>query len=906
MGTRDEPEKISRDVEVERARELVRAQLFQQPEVPVRVGRFELRKRIGEGGMGVVFSARDPELDRDVAIKLLHSEEQDEDRANRLLREAKAMARLAHPNVIAVYEAGTEDGQVYLAMEFVRGLDLRAWLLKEPRSWRTILSLLIDAAHGLAAAHAAGLVHRDFKPENVLVTEDGRAKVADFGLARPAQSGVSTETEETTQGTASRPLETLTKTGVVLGTPAYLPPEALEGGPTDARGDQFSFCVAAYEALVGRRPFAGKSLQELQASIRRGEVRPMPTDRPIPRALRRLLARGLQPRPEDRHPSMRHLVRALQAQQTRRRTRVLAAVGSGLLGLFAVQAWPEPASECTGAPAVWAETWSLERGVTMAASLGSSAPPSADSTAKQVGDIIDAYGERWVAAHRDTCMATRVRGEQSLDVLDLQMACLDVRRDSVGALVDSLMSPNGAAVDRAVVAARRLPAIDTCRAVDTRGWIEPLPDDPQLREQVLQLKADLSRAHVLADLDQRDAAQELYTSVQAGADALGYRPLMAQARNAITEGSPATKATRDIVYEALFHAEASGYAEGARAAWTRLVTMHAYNGEYAEADRAASHALALLERTGGAPARLAELLNLRAFAQVEQSNFDLAVMLMEEAVETIEATGDEPPDLASHLNSLGTIYTLAERNEDALQTYERAYALMLTSVGKDQEGIAHVMMNLGRVAARLDRLDESNAWYERSLATYDRIGASQSLRAVFALNNLGQNYGDQGQYAEAIATIERALAAQIQNVGKEHRMLVRMRRGLSQVYLDAGDLPKAIDECEHALQIAEATFGDEHDETASTRRRLGLILLTASDPVRARPLLERALEGHQKPDIPAEHKATSQYWLFRALMNDPSERTRARALATEAIPVLAENGNEERASELRAWLERTP
>ncbi|HEX3694338.1 MAG TPA: bifunctional serine/threonine-protein kinase/formylglycine-generating enzyme family protein [Polyangia bacterium] len=318
------------------------------------IGRYVILERVGSGAMGVVYGAYDPELDRKIALKLLLKPRGGAHKPGasaRLLREAKAMARLAHPNVVAVHDVGLVDEQVFLAMEFLAGGTLRRWLQTEQRSWRQILDVFIAAGRGLAAAHAAGLVHRDFKPENVLLDKDGRPRVVDFGLAR--ESGSTTEDESASLGggaaaneitvdaaavaaasaaamgsrTGGGHLETLTRTGALMGTPAYMAPEQFLGERADERTDQFSFCVALYEALYGERPFAGDDLISLSVSVTEGQVRALPKDRGVPTWVRRAILRGLRPNPVDRFPSMAWLIGALEDDPAIKRRRRLIAAG---------------------------------------------------------------------------------------------------------------------------------------------------------------------------------------------------------------------------------------------------------------------------------------------------------------------------------------------------------------------------------------------------------------------------------------------------------------------------------------------------------------------------------------------------------------------------------------------------
>ncbi|MCH9681557.1 MAG: tetratricopeptide repeat protein, partial [Deltaproteobacteria bacterium] len=700
----------------------------------------------------------------------------------------------------------------------------------------------------------------------------------------------------------SGPLETLTKTGAIIGTPAYLPPEILEGEAPDTRGDQFSFCVTAFEALFGRRPFEGKSLHDLVGSAHAGDITVGPHDRRVPRSLRRLLVRGLAANPSERFASMDVLVAKLEAELSRpRRWAIGATTFVGVSTLVAV-AWPSPTTVCTGAGDQWSQTWSPDERQAVATAMLATGAPGVDHTHERVTTLLDDYGQRWTTTHREVCRATHERKEQSTTVLDRRMRCLEGHRTHADALVQSLLTIDAEGVPLAVMAAQRLPQIDDCKGGDTRH--RPLPDDPDTRTRVQQLRAALSQARVLEQLGRHETARDRFDEIRGEADALGYRPLMVDVRMSQTEGLPPTPQSRDAYYEALHLAEVEAYTDAQRQAWTALAQCHVYLGEYEASRRAAEHANAFIERTGNRPPDRAQLLDARAFAHLEQSQFPEAVALMEEAVAVLRTHDPAHPELGSMYGSLGTIYTLVERNEDAKVAYEQAYEIRRRTLGPQHATVANAMMNLGRVTARLDDLPGSNAWYRRALAVYEEVGAQTTTASIFALNNLGQNYGDQGRYDEARTAVERAITMQIANVGPEHRYLVRMRRGLASILLDAGQIDDAVAECERALAVAQATFGDPHDETASTQRRLGRILLETDDRSRAIRLLEQALTGHQRPGIPPLHLAITQYWLFIALRDDPSAQARAQVLATAAIPALAqgEARDRERATELRAWI----
>ncbi|MEM6292512.1 MAG: protein kinase [Myxococcota bacterium] len=336
------------DVEARRARAAIESRLFAGPAKRITVGRYRVEGKIGAGGMGVVYRAHDPELARDVALKLLNTESISDDEANRargrLVREARAMARLAHPNVIHVYDVGAVEDGVFIAMELVDGDPLSKWISRESPSWRDTLRCYLYAGEGLAAAHEAGIVHRDFKPENVMLGSDGRVRVGDFGLAGgpgsetgrhdlpPSDSGQA-EVDKASVSTS------LTRTGALLGTPKYMAPEPEMGLSATVRSDQFGFCVALYEGLYGHPPFAGDTVLEYRRNVGEEAVREPelePDGEAVPRWVFDLLRTGLHRDPLDRHTSMRALLDALReglvdpAPPKKRRAAWLLALGVGV------------------------------------------------------------------------------------------------------------------------------------------------------------------------------------------------------------------------------------------------------------------------------------------------------------------------------------------------------------------------------------------------------------------------------------------------------------------------------------------------------------------------------------------------------------------------------------------------
>jgi len=423
---------------------------------PSTVGKYRLDRVIGSGGMGIVWAAFDPDLERSVALKLLHAESSEPTLRSRLLREARAMARLRHPNVVTVYEVGTDQNRDYIAMELVEGGTLDAWFeTKPPRA--QILEALLAAGKGLAAAHVAGLVHRDFKPHNVLRGTDGHVYVTDFGLAR-GQIEDGTEVVQLPLAVAldsgQRKRDSvldspLTQTGVLIGTPAYMAPEQFTGRVPDPKSDQFAFCVTAWEAFTGSRPFRGGTLEELEAAAR-GGVGEMAVD--LPPRIRAVLARGLDPDPEARWPDVPSLLAALAASfaeparpRSRRAVRIavllgVAAVGSGTALLLANRSSKseQTTSACADPDAAFSRVWGdTQRGAMMANHRGGQAFGAIA--------VLDETRRQWVQSYARTCSSPASTTRTS------RLRCLDDARDQIGKAVAPLAT-KGAELDISSIA----------------------------------------------------------------------------------------------------------------------------------------------------------------------------------------------------------------------------------------------------------------------------------------------------------------------------------------------------------------------------------------------------------------------------------------------------------------------
>ncbi|MEM6995851.1 MAG: serine/threonine-protein kinase, partial [Myxococcota bacterium] len=430
-----------------------------RPVGPAVVGRFSILSFLGAGGMGAVYAAYDERLDRKVALKLLEREVDDVARG-RMLREAQALAKVDHPNVVKVYEAGEHAQQLYIAMEFVDGEHLMQWAQSADPSWPDVLSVYRRAGQGLAAAHAVGLVHRDFKPHNAMVdagTGEGtsiaarRVRVLDFGLAgRPGaradegvEEGLETTAPRRTVGSGNSFSTPLTQTGAVMGTPAYMAPEQVAGELATAKSDQFSFCVALWEALYGVRPFAGDSALEVMTALSAGRRREPPPGKVIPSWLSQALDRGLSDAPEDRFDDMAALLAALD--RTSRRQQVLrwgvpfAALTGAAAFALSVPAAPDA---CTDAATDITRAWGPDRRTALQERLSEVDAEFAVEATQSTIALLDDYADVWADGRREACTAALVRHEQSTEVMLQRVRCLDDGLRAFEALVEVLESPD--------------------------------------------------------------------------------------------------------------------------------------------------------------------------------------------------------------------------------------------------------------------------------------------------------------------------------------------------------------------------------------------------------------------------------------------------------------------------------
>jgi tetratricopeptide (TPR) repeat protein len=711
------------------------------------VGRYVILGLVGRGGMGEVYAAYDPELDRKIALKLLNdggtaSESQARSRG-RLLKEAKAIARLSHPNVVVVHDAGTIDDRVFIAMEFVDGQTLAAWLGGKPRPWPEIRQVFLAAGRGLAAAHAMRIIHRDFKPQNVMVAADGTVRVMDFGLASDAgdvDSEVPVEPLDRDRVDFSRTMANgLTRTGSLIGTPAYMAPEQFSAQAADARTDQFSYCVSLYEAVYGERPFAANSLAGLFEAVTAGRIREPPPRSRVPTWLRKLLLRGLAVKREDRFPAMEDLLAALSRDPERQRRRALIAVSlagvllaGGALGQRALQG--SSAAMCRNPAERLAAAWEQpdaspgaahpRRDAVRAAFLATGVRRAADVWDRTAG-ILDAYAKRWMAMYGETCEATHVRGEQSADVLDLRMDCLNGHRDSLRALTDLLATADVDMVSKAIDAARSLPNVERCADVAVLRVVLPVPRDPLLRQQVERLRQRVAEARALGATGRWQQGIAKARPLLQEAEKLGYQPVVAEISSLLGwfDGMIGEmKRAAEESERALWTAEATRHDEVAAEAAVMLVGIGGYLLQHAEeGERWGRFADAILKRMGPGHERLEGwLAHNRGVLRLYSGALDTAESeLLASVAHKRKADGGDSADVAESINSLGELHArrgdyvgALELTDQARAIFDHAHGPEGVMSGRGYNNRCEYLSSLGRHAEALDSCNKAVAIFE--------------------------------------------------------------------------------------------------------------------------------------------------------------------------------------------------
>jgi tetratricopeptide (TPR) repeat protein len=763
--------------------------------------------------MGEVYAAYDPELDRKVAVKLLRVKPGNGvslvEGRQRTLREAQAIARLSHPNVVVVYDVGTFGDQVFIAMEFVEGNTVTYWVQSQARSWQEVLKVFMAAGRGLAAAHDKGLVHRDFKPDNVMVGRT-QVRVMDFGLARQvhdkepgsprrgsdpqlaarpdgvpiAQAGEqSTMVLNTVASEASGPIEvpthadmleaSLTRTGAMMGTPAYMAPEQFLGVGTDARTDQFSFCVALYEALYGQRPFGGNTLYALTNNVVQGRIREVPAHARVPAWLRKVVLRGLRSNPAERYPSMADLIETLGKNPTVQRRRValtvVAVMAIAALGVGIRRSAAEHRAFCSGGPGKLAEVWEVQptaegkypRQEQIRRAFDRSGKSYAADVFATVSRSLTKYAQSWAAMYKESCEATQVRGEQSGEVLDLRMSCLSERLGGFKALTDVFAAANGDVVENAVNASNALGPLDRCADIPLLRAVVRPPEDPATQARVGELRRRFAQVKAVFDSGRWKEAGTVIPALVSQAREIGYQPLIAETlalQGYIFVKTTSFKEAERTLTQSFLAADVSRHDEIRAEVAANLVYVIGYQARFADADQWARTADAVLQRLGGHNLLRAWLLNDLGCVLDAQGSREEAVRSYQKALTLKEsALGSEHPDVGASEGNLSISFAGLGRWDEALKHARRSLQLLEAGLGSGHPDLAITLSNEGEIYNALGRHREARTAFERARVIWERELGKNSQNTSYALTGIGMSYLGDGRPADAIAPLELAL-----------------------------------------------------------------------------------------------------------------------------------------------------
>jgi tetratricopeptide (TPR) repeat protein/predicted Ser/Thr protein kinase len=898
----------------------------------VRLGHYVLLHKLGRGGMGVVYAAYDERLDRRVAIKLLHKRGRDK-AGRRLIREAQALARLSHPNVVQIHDVGEFEGQPFLVMDLIEGVTLDRWRAERQRTRAEILAVFIAAGRGLAAAHAKGVIHRDFKPENVMIRGDGQVVVMDFGLARGDERSDSPIADEpelsdgpleeshwsdsgsgSGSGSASgrRPSSSelehsLTAVGTILGTPGYMAPEQLSGQDISDRCDQFSFCATLWEALYDKRPFAGRTFEAFAHAVRHDPLAPQESNA-VPPWLRKLLERGLVVRPEDRWPSMNALLEALQRDPTKRRRRVIAGVGLLVCAGSAVAALyiadqreherlarerDEQIGSCELESQVIAEDWNELDAREIEQAFLATKHPFAGSVWQHTRPWLDGFAREWSAVRAQTCVEATVDHVRSEDSQAAVNDCLDEARLGFVGMLDvlsSLAAEDAHMVTSATVTAARLQQPSICTNPSVLRQLRRPPDE--LRDTIADLRVRLERARARSYAGDHVRGLAEAQSALTEADALAWSPLIIQAESLVAllhYRLGDFEAAKLASERALLEATTSDDGLGMLLAASELSAALSGLANYDDARRWGMFGKSLVDRLElGGTTYEAQVLTRLAAVLAEMGTPDQALPHQQRALQIYEAVhGPEHPTVAVVLLNLGVTQDRLGEHHAALDSFNKGIEIVTAVQGPEHANLGYLYNSVATTRRTLGDLEGAFVAQQRALAIWEGTFGSEHPTVALAQNNLAAMLCQRDQCREALALYERALATLEAKHGPEHPYVANTHRRMGTALRELGKFDEALEHHRRALQMLAASKGPEHHDVLSTHIDIGQALREQGHAAQAVEELRFALAGLERAHAPSLEIGGSLVQLALALL-EAGELTAAREQLERALPLFEE------------------
>ena len=880
------------------------------------VDRYVVLDVIGRGGMGVVYAAYDSQLDRKLAIKFLHTGQGDDDTFSegkaRLVREAQAMARLSHPNVVAIHDVGTHGDSVFIAMELIDGVTMSTWLSTK-RTWKQCVRVLLEAGRGLAAAHAAGLIHRDFKPENILIGKDGRVTVTDFGVARdksdvahvrrkskpslpPSSDGAPSLVVPPTDASLAR---SITLTGSLLGTIGYMAPEQAWEEAVAARSDQFSFCATAYFALYGERPYLGNDIASYLDALADAPREPQnPGD--VPRWLHQIVLKGLRQKAEDRYASMEQLLLALGKNPKASRLRAMVAVALAVLlgvGIVAVRAQRQRLYEvCDGGRSELFGAWDDTVKQRVHTAFLATRRPDAEETFRRVSDRLEEHAQSWARMHAEACVATRIQHQQPEDVLALRMGCLERERIEIKSLTALLSHADDAVLPRALEATYGLTSPRWCADVNGLRSAIGLPDNAELRAKVLAVRAQIADADSLRAAGKSREARALAERALADARATPFPAVTFEALSLVAltseysgDYAAAVPSYKEAAWSAL---RAKSDATVARAAARLAFILGDKLFKLDEAEDWWELAQGSLVRLGDNEAVESDILGARAVLLVAEGRPDESLPLHARVIQIrTKSLGLEHPQTATAINNLGYGYQILGRFDLALNEHERSYAIQLRTLGEGHPQIVIDLANLGSTNLGLGNYDKAETYLTKAVALAESHGPANFWTA-WALQYLSLTETLRGNPGKGLELGTRGLAVLERVGGMELRTAPGFLVNVARAHAALGHAREALELCERALPLQErGALLPERVYEWDALRCIGDARIALGRPSEALPPLERSVKFERR--VYAGDAARVRFSLARALVDAKDARDvksdfkRAVTLAKQARAELA-------------------
>ena len=849
--------------------------------------------------MGVVYAAVDPQLNRKVAIKVVRDLGRDRaeiERACRSLdREARAAAGLSHPNVVTVYDSGQYGDGFYMAMELVEGHTLRRWLNLRRRRWTEIVEVFVEAGRGLHAAHATGLVHCDFKPDNVMVGADGRPQVADFGLVR----WVEVRSELEYELSHSQTLEGYpdTQQSVIAGTPRYMAPEQRVGLPVGPRTDQFSFCVALYEALFGSLPFMrGKELPlEEPGTLGRAHI---DAKTGIPRSIVRALLVGLDLSPERRHESMVDLVGKIERATTRQRRRKWWATGAfvaattGVVGYSLAEDAIDP---CEGAASVMDKAWNEDARKGVHERLSTS---GTEAMAGRTTGLLDGYVDSWTAMRVESCEATNERGEQSAELFELRTVCLDRRYNALRSFVDRLRAGDEALARQAVSIAENMPPVAECDGEYIRAH-KLVDAGATHNEKVRSLESWLAanrlhqrvdEAELLSAQGDPSAAIDELRQIETQAKESGLPYVRAAAIN-LRVGQQLLRGTGDGAIEEL--QQALSMAVGARdftnAAYSVALMLHARR--VGASDPVDIGMLLPLGRAWANNSVEPEIRN--AILDLEESEmlasageFDDALHMLETRVDQLTNIGLAEHSMTLQLRSQrGKLLLDSDRPADAIEALSAILEQQRALLGPHNLAVSDTMANLGHAYRLQGNLEAARDHYVEAQRLFTESLGPRTLRSALVTSGLASLYQEQGDTAAARRAFEMSIEINQSLYGAKHVSLAPSLNQLAELEYEIGAYDSGLPHANDALEIIDGSLGPEHPYSAAFKITVGKLELAQGNTKDAVGTLTGAHEALFANDqLSPMWRAEAAFFLAQATLElDPTMRSEVDTLTRQSL-----------------------